>query len=249
MEGLVPDFSGKVVLITGASRGLGRVLALGIARRGGSLAGTARQLESSPGVGGTLAETRELAQQAGARFLAIAGDITTYAGAQAAVDATLAEYGRLDVLVNNAGIFPKATIAETSPADWRALMDINVNAVFYATRAALPHLVAGGGGAILNVSSGAATGFAEGRAGYAVTKWGMNRLTVNLAAEVREANVAVNAINPGIIETDMNLGRPGADPPSVFEESAVWLAAQRVPYTGRIVSRADFGRTWGAGVE
>ena len=241
-----PDFTGKIALITGASRGLGRIIALGIAERGGTVAGTARQLHSSPGVGGTLAETFELVEKAGAKGLAIPGDITTSEGMASAVQQTMHAFGRIDILVNNAGIFPFARIDETSPQDWHDLMTINVAAPFLAAYYVVPVMQRQGGGNILNVSSGAARNLREGRIGYISSKWAMNRLTLNLAEELRADGIAVNGYNPGMVRTDMNLDREGAEDPMLIEPSAMWLAAQDVSFTGQIVSRAEFGQTWGA---
>ena len=242
------DFTGMVAIVTGASRGIGRVIALGLARRGAAVVGTARTLEGSSGAGGTLKGTAEAAAAFGHRMIAVPADITNPGGAQSVVDAATAELGRVDVLVNNAGVFPYGRVADFAPDEWEATMAINLRAPFLMCRAVLPVMIAQGGGNIFNVTSGAATSYSEGRIAYAASKAGLDRFSLSLAEEVREHGIAVNAWSPGFIATDMNDHNPKGNAAAVVEESVMWALAQGpAAFTGQLVRRADFGTGWGPG--
>ena len=239
------DLTGKVAIVTGASRGIGRAIALGLARAGAAVVGTARQLDASPGVGGTLAETVALIEAAGGSALAVPADITDPAGAQALAERARAELGRIDVLVNNAGVYPRGAIVDFPPEEWLALMAVNVNAPFFMCRAVLPTMIAQGGGNILNVSSNSARHYSRGRAGYSTSKAALERFSMSLAEEVREHGIAVNAWTPGLVATDMNSMSERGVQPEAVAESAVWLAAQDASFTGHVVAREEFGVSWG----
>ena len=239
------DLTGKVAIVTGASRGIGRAIALGLARAGAAVVGTARQLDSSPGTGGTLAETVALITAGGGSGLAVPADITDPAGAQALADRAKAELGRIDILVNNAGVFPHGAIADFAPDEWLKLMAVNVNAPFYLCHAVLPTMIEQGSGNILNVSSGAAQRSIKARVGYSTSKAALERFSMGLAEEVREQGIAVNAWTPGLVATDMNNQHERGAPPEAVAESAVWLAAQDASFTGNVVAREEFGVAWG----
>lgn len=242
-----PDFTGKVAIVTGASRGIGRVITLGLAKRGATVVGTARNMDSSPGTGGTLRETFDMIEAAGGKGMAIAGTITESAEVNDVVAHVERELGRIDILVNNAGYHPGVSITEMTDEQWRAMIEVNVDAVFYMTRAVVPIMKKQGSGNILGVSSGA--GIQRPRAdntGYAGTKGLMDRMFFNLAHELKEFGTAVNTWQPGILATDMNAGRQPGEPVEIVEHSAMWLLAQTAEsFTGQNVRRQDFGETWG----
>ena len=239
------DFTGKVAIVTGASRGIGRAIALGLARAGAAVVGTARQLDSSPGTGGTLAETVALITAAGGTGLAVPADITDPEGASALAGRAKAELGRIDVLVNNAGVFPRGEIADFAPEEWLAMIAVNVNAPFFMAHAVLPTMIEQGSGNILNVSSGAAQRTIKARVGYSTSKAALERFSMGLAEEVREHGIAVNAWTPGLVATDMNDQHERGASPEAVVESAVWLAAQDASFTGNVVAREEFGVSWG----
>jgi 3-oxoacyl-[acyl-carrier protein] reductase len=241
------DFTGKVAIVTGASRGIGRFLSQALTKRGASVVGTARKLDSSPGEGGTLKETADLIGAAGGRFLPVAGSITESPGAQDVVDRAVAEYGRVDILVNNAGALIDLSITEMTDEQWESLLSVNVTAPFLMTRAVFPVMKAQGSGNILNVSSGAGVANPRGTSAlYASTKAFLERMTFNFAVEAKEFGIAVNAWQPGILATDMNAGRQPGEPVEIIEESTIWLLAQNASaFTGQIVRRNDFGDSWG----
>jgi NAD(P)-dependent dehydrogenase (short-subunit alcohol dehydrogenase family) len=187
------NLAGRVAIITGGGHGLGRDLALGFADAGAdlSLCGTnAVALES------TAADLRAR----GRRVVVRIADVADEAQVERWVADTLGELGRIDVLVNNAGITgPTGSVDRVSRADWDHTLAINLTGAFLCARAVLPHMAARGSGMIINISSVAGhIGYAL-RAPYAVSKWGMLGLTRTLAAEWGSRNIQVNAISPGSV--------------------------------------------------
>ena len=243
-----PDLTGQVALVTGASRGIGRQLAFAMARHGASVVVTARNLDSSPGQGGTLRGTAAEIVAAGGAAFAIPATITDSADAARLVDETVERAGRLDVLVNNAGVFPYAPISEMSDDDWHDNVDVNINAVFYLTRATLPVMARQGGGRIYNVSSDLAIRFAVGRVAYSASKAALDTFSQALANEMRDQNVEVVSWTPGFVRTDMTEGRARESVESV-EPSFLWMLAQPpMALTGLVLRKNEFGTTWGEGV-
>ncbi len=238
------DFKGKVAVVTGASRGIGRALVLALAERGATVVGTARQLETSPGTGGTLRETFDALEAAGGKGFALPVDITREQGTKYLIDRTVQMYGKIDILINNAGVYPEGQIAETDLKAWQEALTVNVTAPFLVCKAAIPHMVEAGSGNILNVSSGSAVNYGAGRVLYSTTKAALERFSELLAEEVRGNGIAVNAWRPGLIKTDMS-GQSGAEP-SVVVPSVMWAVAQTPEtFTGNSVRRDGFGKDWG----
>jgi 3-oxoacyl-[acyl-carrier protein] reductase len=241
------DYTGKVAIVTGASRGIGRVIALGLAKRGATVVGTARKMDDSPGAGGTLRETFDMIAAAGGKGLPVAGSITEPEPVKALVAQVINEYGRIDMLVNNAGFHPGVSITEMSNEDWYNMIAVNITAVFLMTRDVIPTMKQQKSGNIMGVSSGA--GIVRPRAdntGYAATKGAMDRMFHNLAGELQEYNIAVNTWQPGILATDMNAGRQPGEPVEIVEASAMWLLAQTAEsFTDNNVRNQDFGVKWG----
>ena len=246
---MIPDLNGKAVLITGASRGIGRHLAVAMARCGATVAVTARSLDASPGEGGTLRGTAEAVEAAGGEAIAIPAAITEPAQAASLVEEAAARAGRLDILVNNAGVYPDARIAEMSVEEWQATMDVNLNAPFHLTRAALPVMERQGGGRIVNVSSEMALRRRPGRVAYSATKAALDVFSLALAEEVRGQNIEVNVWTPGYVRTDMS-GPRATESVATVEPSFLWMLAQPpMALTGRILRKIEFGQTWGPGAE
>ena len=196
---------GKVALVTGASQGLGRALALAFAREGARVAINSRSEESIRPVAGE-------AESAGAEVLALAADVSRIADVERLVGATVERFGRIDVLVNNAGVLgPRVPIEEYPEDEWRRVMDANLNGLFLVTKAAIPHMPEGG--SIINVVSGVSV---EGRAewgAYSVSKFGVEGLTQILASELKERGIRANAVDPGGMRTEMRAAAyPEEDP-------------------------------------
>ena len=185
--------AGKVAIVTGGGRGLGRAIALRFASEGAAvtLAGTGREhLEAT---------AAELAA-AGGRSLAVVTDVASEPAVVQMVEATLREFGRLDILVNNAGIAgPTALVAEARCEDWERTLAINLTGAFLCSKHAIPHLIAARNGRIINITSIAGRiGYAL-RSPYAASKWGMIGLSRSLALELGAHGITVNAIAPGAV--------------------------------------------------
>jgi NAD(P)-dependent dehydrogenase (short-subunit alcohol dehydrogenase family) len=204
-----PDIAGKSVLITGASRGIGAAAAQAFARAGARLGLAGRRVEA----------IRPVAEQVGAMVLPC--DVADFAQVQQAVDAMVAAHGRLDILINNAGVIdPIAPMAEVDPAEWTRQIAINLNGVFHGFRAALPVMLAQGGGTILTIGSGAAYNPLEGWSGYCASKAGAMMLTRAAHLESGGA-VRVLSLSPGTVATDMQaaIRASGVNPVSQLDWS------------------------------
>ena len=183
-----------VVIITGASRGLGAAVADWLARVGAALTLTARSTDS-------LAETAAAVAQLGGQALPVAADAADPEAAEQVVRETIDRFGRIDAVINNAGILdPIARLADADPAQWRRNIEVNLLGPVYLIRAALPFLTRSGGRAV-NVSSGAADRAVSGWSAYCAAKAGLTHLTRVLAAEHPE--ITAVAIRPGVVDTRM----------------------------------------------
>jgi len=190
---------GKAALVTGGGRGLGRAMAVGLAEAGADVCVVARRADD-------LAETVKLIEATGRRGLAFVGDVCETATATGAVAACVEAFGSLDILVNNAGLYGMGPLADTPDDDWVAVIDTNLVASFRFAKAAASHLAAGGWGRVLNVSSVLGT-FGVGEAtAYCAAKAGVAGFTRSLAIEWAPSGVGVNAIAPGLFNTDMSAG-------------------------------------------
>jgi len=188
---------GKVAIVTGASRGLGRAMALALAEAGADLALAAR---SKP----DLEETARQVEARGRKALVVPTDVSLFSAVEALVSQTVAAYGRLDIIVNNSGVAQVTPLAELSPSDWQRIVDTNLTGVFNGCRAAAPHLIAQQSGKVINVSSVLAEVGLPGYVAYAASKGGVISLTKALAVEWARYNIQVNALAPGWFVTPMN---------------------------------------------
>jgi NAD(P)-dependent dehydrogenase (short-subunit alcohol dehydrogenase family) len=186
-----------VAIVTGASRGLGRAMAVAFASEGAHVALAAR---SKP----DLEETAHQVERHGVRALVVPTDVSRYDEVDALVARTIGTLGGLDVLVNNSGIARTMPLAEATPDDWRAIVDVNLTGVFNGCRAAAAHLIASRRGKVINLASVLGAVGLPGYALYAATKGGVIALTRTLGVEWARHNVQVNAIAPGWFVTDMN---------------------------------------------
>ncbi len=209
----------KAVMITGASRGLGRALALAYAQEGANLVVNSRNA-------GLLDPVAEETKGTGVEVLAIPADVSRSTHVEMLVNAAIEQFGRIDVLVNNAGLLgPRVPIEEYPEDEWRRVLDANLTAPFLLTRAVIPHMPEGG--SIINVTSGVSI---EGRAewgAYSVSKFGVEGLTQILAAELKDRGIRANSVDPGGMRTEMRAAAyPDEDPTTRItpeENTAVFL--------------------------
>ena len=196
---------GKVVAITGASRGIGAAAARAFAAAGARVVLMAR----------SLGDLQALAAETGG--LALPCDVADWASVEGAVAQAVAAYGRLDVLVNNAGrIEPIAALAEADPVDWARAVQVNLTGTFHGLRAALPVMRAQGAGTIINISSGAATQPLEGWSAYCASKAGALMLTRAAHLEEHARGLRILGLSPGTVATDMQrvIAASGVNPVS-----------------------------------
>jgi NADP-dependent 3-hydroxy acid dehydrogenase YdfG len=190
------DLSDKVVAITGASSGIGEATARACAAAGASVALAARRSERIEALAGELAS-------GGSRAVAIPADVGEESQARAFVERTHAELGRLDVLVNNAGVMLLGPITGAPTEEWRRMIHVNVFGVLYCTHAALPLMRAQGSGHVVNVSSVAGRVARAGSGVYNLTKWGVGAFSESLRQECVGAGIRVTLVEPGAVATEL----------------------------------------------
>jgi NAD(P)-dependent dehydrogenase (short-subunit alcohol dehydrogenase family) len=197
------EIVGAPALVTGAGRGIGRAVALALAREGAPVTLLAR-------TAGELEEVADEIRRSGGRALVHPGDVRDPALPKAVLQRAQAAHGRLQILVNNAGVGGHAAVAETSDEEWDRILDTNLGAVFRMTRAALPQLAAGGGHVFM-VSSLAGANAIEGMAAYCASKAALDHFTRCLMLEVRHQGVKVTTLAPGSVDTTFGGGARGGD--------------------------------------
>ncbi len=247
---------GKVAIVTGASRGIGKAVSIGFAREGARVVVCGRTTDAGMGDAGAAplsieAAAREI-EALGGEALAIACDVTDETQVGDMVSRTIREWGRIDVLLNNAGLKWGRSIDDTPLEKWRDVFNTNVHGVYICTMAVLPHMREQRSGSILTVSSSQAQSEKAGGAVYAASKAAADRFMIKLAAELKGEGIAVNALYPGSTLTELALQRSGGDRGGrqTAEEkkiipACVYLAGQTGEgITGRILDQADFEVSW-----
>ena len=243
------DFEGKVALVTGGSRGIGRACAVAFARRGASVVLSYASNE------GAAQEAVRLCLAEGARAKAIRLDVADTAACAEAVEAVVAELGRLDVLVNNAGVAIDGLVMRVKDEDWGRQLDTNLRGAFALIRAASRPMMKQKGGAIVNLTSVVGEMGNAGQAAYAATKAALIGLTKSVARELASRNVRVNAVSPGYIDTDMTASLPEAAKQKMSEmiplgrlgsaedvaAAVAWLCSDQASYVTGEVLRVNGG--------
>jgi 3-oxoacyl-[acyl-carrier protein] reductase len=237
------DLTGKIAIVTGASRGIGRAIATTLAARGATVVAAAR----GDNAAGTVAEITS----AGGKAESASVDVTDPASVEALVNGALERHGRIDVLVNNAGIAKDQLMLRMKREDWDAVIATNLTSAFTCSQAVLRTMIKQRAGRIIMISSVVGQSGNPGQANYAASKAGLIGFTKALAREVASRNVTVNAVTPGLIETDMTralgekardewassipLGRAGA--PADVAAAVCFLASDEAGYiTGQVLA-------------
>ncbi|KIG04503.1 3-oxoacyl-ACP reductase FabG [Caballeronia concitans] len=216
------NLDNQVAIVTGASRGIGRAIALELARQGATVIGTATSESGAAGIGEAIA-------QAGGKGRGAVLNVNDAAAADAFIDATVKEFGGLNILVNNAGITKDQLAMRMKDDEFDAVIDTNLRAVFRLSRAVLRPMMKARGGRIINITSVVGSSGNPGQANYAAAKAGVAGMTRALAREIGSRGITVNCIAPGFIDTDMTKVLP--------EEQRTALTAQ-IPL-GRLGSPDD----------
>jgi 3-oxoacyl-[acyl-carrier protein] reductase len=196
------DLTGRVAVVTGSSRGLGRAIAVRLASLG------AKVVVNYRGNRQAAEEALRLIQEAGGEAIVIQADVSKYDQAQKLIQSAVERFGRLDILVNNAGTTRDALLIRMSEEDWDVVLDTNLKSVFSCCKAAQRTMMKQRHGRIVNITSVAGLAGNAGQTNYASAKAGMIGFTKSLAKEVGSRNITVNAIAPGFIPTDLSLQLP-----------------------------------------
>jgi NAD(P)-dependent dehydrogenase (short-subunit alcohol dehydrogenase family) len=248
------SFVGKVAFVTGGASGIGRATALAFAREGASVV-----VADASEPGGE--ETARMIESSGGRALAVACNVTRTEDVRGALEKTIATFGRLDIAFNNAGVEqPVTPAADITEEEWDRIVDIDLRGVFLCMKHELPLMLAHGGGAIVNTSSGAGVKGIAGQAAYCAAKYGVIGLSRATALDYAKANVRVNVVCPGIIETPMMdrfsggtpegrerviaqepIGRMGR--PEEIAAAVLWLCSDEAPFVIGHALVIDGGQT------
>ncbi len=238
-------FERKIAVVTGAAQGIGKAIAKGLAKEGGSVVVVDLNVEKAKLV------ADQIAEETGRRAIAIGTDVADKQSVQSMVDQAMEDFGQIDILVNNAGIIRRGSLETMTDQDWHDVVGTNLTGVYYLCRAVVPIMRGQGSGKIVNISSVAGkTGDITSSPGYGPSKAGIDCLTKSLARELAPYGINVNAVAPHAIETEMSaewseekrknvvsaipLGRMGK--PEEVAEVVAFLASDKASFiTGEII--------------
>jgi citronellol/citronellal dehydrogenase len=255
----VESLNGKVAIVTGASRGLGKDIAIGLASYGASVVVAARsEAEKEGGIPGTIGQTVKQIEAVGGKGLAVRTDVTDEESVRQMVQTTLDRFGRIDVLVNNAGVAIYMPITEMPLKRFDLTMKVNLYGTFICTKAVLPHMIKQKSGSIINITTHGhrtidpariAEGPVKGITAYEAAKGGVERLTTALAVEFSEHNLAFNCIKPefGVATEGFKFWFPNRDwsgfaTSEAMVKAAIFLATQDAAgVTGLVITAEELG--------
>jgi NAD(P)-dependent dehydrogenase (short-subunit alcohol dehydrogenase family) len=238
---------GKVVIVTGARQGLGKSISLGMAEKGADLVICDRVTDD-----GKLAETAKEIEALGCKAVTMGGDITIEEDVNAVVNKALETFGKIDVLVNNAGVTSQDSFDKMTYKRWRLILSVNLDGTYLCSKVVLPHMLEKKSGMIINVSSILAKEIRMNIA-YGVTKAAVERLTMGMAREVRrEEGIAVTCIRPYFVKTEVVMGFMEGHDTSNFEDPIIWqkypaliAASDPQKVTGKILDKAALEEMFG----
>jgi NAD(P)-dependent dehydrogenase (short-subunit alcohol dehydrogenase family) len=239
--------NGKVVLVTGARQGLGKSISLGMAEKGADLVICDRVTDD-----GKLAETAKEIEALGRKTLSLGGDITIEEDVTNIAKKAMEKFGKIDVLVNNAGVTSQDPFAAMTYKRWRLILSVNLDGTFLCSKIILPYMLEKKSGTIINVSSILAHQIRMNIA-YGVTKAAVERFTMGLAREMRrEEGIAITCIRPYFVKTEVVMGFMDGHDTSDFEEPIIWqkypamlAAAKPADITGKIFDKAALEEKFG----
>lgn len=246
----------RVCIVSGASRGIGKAIALGFAREGADVVIAARtEVQKDERLPGTIYTTAEQVRALGRRALPVKVDVSKEEDVARMVDATLKEFGRVDVMVHNAAVAFWRRLWETPTKLWDLVIAVNLRGAFLCARAVLPHMIEQRSGSIINISSPGAEigGKIDGGMAYSASKAAIERLTNGLAEEVREYGIAVNCLKPaGFVDSEgaRYWSPPNTDfstwePPDLMVQATIFLATQTAAgVTGGIFTEKQLAQAY-----
>jgi citronellol/citronellal dehydrogenase len=251
------EIKDSVAVVTGASRGIGRAAALALARAGAHVVCAARSTTAVPSrIPGTIDDVAHQVRALGRRALAVRCDISQEAQVDVLACCTLEEFGRIDILVNNAAVNYMAPFAETSMKRWDLVLNVNLRGSVLCTKAFLPYMLKQGSGRIVNVSSSAAVDpdLARDIIPYAVSKAGLEMFTRALAVELRPNHIAVNGlrIETVVASEGARFFNPETessnwDKPEAVGVDIFWLATREPSFTGQVLTMAEVRKAMASG--
>jgi len=249
------DLHDKVVIVTGAGRGIGRALAQGFGRESAKVVVVGRRL-GTPDDPESLSHTAKLIADAGGAALPVQGAVWDMAAMQQVAYRAVRHFGGVDILVNNAGMYYAETFSDMTLEQWKETLDGYLTGAFVCSKVVVPLLIERGGGRIIHLGSNAANSTDAGAFAYGVIRGGMVRMTIKMAADLKQQKVAVNSYGPGFVRTERVVqvvgdGNPAlsrARQPEDTVPEVLWLARQPLDYTGNVLYNNEFGKTWGPGV-
>ena len=233
------SLSKRVALVTGAGRGIGRAIALQLAANGATVGVLARDA-------GAGAAVRDAIRRKSGESESFQCDVTSHSAVENAVNAVRKLYGKIDILINNAGtIQPIAAISDTRPEDWKSSLSVNLLGAYYCIRSSLPHMVARNSGVIINLSSGAAHKPFEGWSAYCAGKAGLAMLTQAIHLEYATSGIRAIGFAPGVVDTSMQSEIRASRVNPVSQLSRESLASPDKPATAVVWLCSDHATKWG----